>query len=281
MDSLTGKTAVVTGAGSGMGRAMALRFAQAGMKVVVADINDDTAGGVVAEIEAGGGAAVAASTDVADPAANDALLATALDAFDQVNVVCLNAGVTGSVGRSWTLSVDDWRWSLGILLDGVVNGVRTFVPHLLSHEDGHVVITASIAGHVSSPYSAPYAVAKHGVATLAESLLHELRGDDSAVGVTCLCPGFVNTNIVAAARARGGAEPGSAKDEKAGRWLDFSEQALGSGLDPEVVGDLVHDAILDNQFWLFTDEMWDDAIRLRAEEITGRRPPTVGRPTLG
>jgi NAD(P)-dependent dehydrogenase (short-subunit alcohol dehydrogenase family) len=251
------------------------------MKVVVADIDDDSAAAVVEEIVAAGGGATAAHVDVADPAANDALLTAALDAYRQVNVVCLNAGVTGSVGRSWTLGADDWRWSLGILLDGVVNGIRTFVPHLLSHGDGHVVITASIAGHVSSPYSAPYAVAKHGVATLAETLYHELRADQSTIGVTCLCPGFVNTNIVAAARSRGANEPGSAKDERAGRWLDFSEQALGSGLDPEVVGELVHDAVLDDQFWLFTDEAWDEAIERRAHEITHRLPPTIGRPTGG
>ena len=188
--------------------------------------------------------------------------------------------MVGTVGRSWILTEEDWRWSLGVLLDGVVNGVRTFVPHLVGHGDGHVVITASIAGHVSSPYSAPYAVAKHGVAALAESLFHELRADESTVGVTCLCPGFVNTNIVAAAIERG---PGGAsvdRDDRGRRYLEHSERFLSGGLDPEVVGDQVHDAVIENQFWLFTDDAWDDAIAVRAEEITQRRSPTIGRPTL-
>ena len=259
-----------------MGKAMALRFAQAGMRVVLADIDDIAMAAVVTEIEAGGGQAIAVVTDVASAAANDALLDAAIDAYGRVNVVCLNAGVTGTVGRCWTLTEQDWKWSLGVLLDGVVNGIRTFVPSLLEHGDGHVVITASIAGHVSSPFSGPYAVAKHGVATLAETLHHELRADRSTVGVTCLCPGFVNTNIVTAARQRTN-EAGGANDEQGSRWLDFSEQALSTGLDPDIVGEQVHDAILANQFWLFTDEAWDDAIALRAEEITNRRPPTVGR----
>ena len=260
---------------------MALRFARAGTNVVVADINDETATAVAGEITELGAEAITATVDVADPSANDALLAAALDAFGQVNVVCLNAGVNGSVGRSWTLSVEDWRWSLGILLEGAINGIRSFVPHLISHGDGHVVVTASIAGHISSPYTAPYNVAKHGLAALAESLYHELHADHSTVGVTCLCPGFVNTSLAAAARARAGDEPGSARDEKGGRFLDFQEQLLGAGLDPGAVGELVHDAILDNQFWLFTDELWYDAIRLRATEVTERRPPTPGRPTPG
>lgn len=279
MDSLAGKTAVVTGAGSGMGRAMALRFARAGMNVALADIDDAAMDAVAAEVRQAGTEAVAVHTDVARSADNEALLAAAVDAFGQANVVCLNAGVTGSVGRSWVLSEEDWRWTLGILLDGVVHGVRTFVPHLLGHGDGHVVITASIAGHVSAPFSSPYGVAKHGVAVLAESLYHELRAEQSTVGVTCLCPGFVNTNIVAAARARDGAGTGSGKDDKGGRFLDFSERALRGGLDPEVVGEQVHDAVLAGQFWLFTDEAWDDAIARRAHEITHRLAPTISRAT--
>lgn len=281
MESLEGKTAVVTGGASGMGRAMAKRFAAAGMAVAIADVDEAGMANVVADIEASGGKAIAQLTDVADAGANDALAATALEAFGSINVVCLNAGVTGTVGRSWTLSEQDWRWSLGILLDGVTHGIRSFVPSLLEHDDGHVVITASIAGHVSAPFSGPYAVAKHGVASLAETLLHELRSEKSQVGVTCLCPGFVNTSIVTSARSRGERALGNSIDDRGDRWMEFSAQALASGLDPEVVGDLVHDAILANQFWLFTDEAWDEAIARRAEEITKRLPPSVSRPSAG
>lgn len=278
MDDLAGKTAVITGAASGMGRAMSLRLARAGMGVVLADIDADAMADVAQEIMAHGGEALAVHTDVASAADHLDLLSASLEAFDQVNLVALNAGVTGSVGRSWVLTEEDWRWSLGILLDGVVHGVRTFVPHLVEHGDGHVVITASIAGHVSSPYSAPYAVAKHGVVALAESLYHELRADESTVGVTCLCPGFVRTSIVEAARARDGGSIGRDKDERGARWLEMSERFLATGLDPAAVADQVLDAVVADQFWLFTDDRWDDAIALRAEEITQRRPPTIGRP---
>ncbi len=279
MKDLQNKTAVITGAGSGMGRAMALRLAKADMNVVLADVDDDAMAEVATSIIGDGGQAIAVHTDVADSTANTELFEAAMAAFDQINVVALNAGVTGSVGRTWTLSEQDWRWSLGILLDGVIHGIRTFVPHLVDHGDGHVVITASIAGHISSPFSGPYAVAKHGVVALAETLHHDLAAEGSSVGVTCLCPGFVNTNIVTAARDREGADVGSPTDERGDKWLEVSGRALETGLEPEVVGRQVHDAIIDNRFWLFTDEAWDDAIARRSEEIIGRRPPTVGRPT--
>lgn len=249
------------------------------MNVVVADVNDASTAEVVKEAQAEGVGAIGVHTDVSSLEANEALLAATIEAFGQANVVCLNAGVTGSAGRSWTLSQQDWEWSLGILLDGVIHGVRTFVPGLVEHDDGHVVITASIAGHVASAFSAPYMVAKHGVAVLAETLYHELRSERSSVGVTCLCPGFVNTNIVQAAKELEG-QTGSPQDEKGQRWLDFSERALSTGLDPAIVGEQVHDAIVDDQFWLFTDQMWDAPIAKRAHEITHRLPPTVGQPSM-
>lgn len=281
MDTLTGRTAVVTGGASGMGRAMVLRFARSGMDVVIADVDDEGMAAVAAEAESHGAAALTVHTDVASAAANDALRDAALDTFGQVNVVCLNAGVTGSSGRSWALTEEDWDWSLGILLDGVVHGVRSFVPGLVEHGDGHVVITASIAGHVAGAFSAPYMVAKHGVAVLAETLYHELRAEKSTVGVTCLCPGFVRTGIVEAANRRGAGAVGTARDDAGGRWLAMSRRALDTGLDPAVVGEQVHDAVLDGRFWLFTDTAWDEAIAQRAHQITNRLPPTIGRPTQG
>ncbi len=279
MDSFSGKTAVVTGGASGMGRAMALRLARAGMNVAIGDVNDAGMADVVTEVKALGVEAIGVHTDVSDENDNVALNAQAVEAFGQVNVVCLNAGVTGSAGRSWDLTKRDWDWTLGILLDGVVHGVRAFVPGMVEHGDGHVVMTASIAGHVSSAYSGPYMVAKHGVVALAETLHHELRAEKSDIGVTCLCPGFVNTDIVAATRRRGVGEVGAVQDELGGKWLDFSERALAGGLDPEIVGEQVYDAIVDNQFWLFTDEAWDEAIGKKNQEILNRQPPTLGHPS--
>ena len=262
-----------------MGRAMALRFARAGMNVVIGDVNNAAMDTVAAEVRSHGVGALAVHTDVSSFEANEQLNAAAVDAYGQANIVCLNAGVTGSSGRSWTLSQKDWDWSLGILLDGVIHGVRAFVPGLVEHGDGHVVITASIAGHVAGAFSGPYMVAKHGVAVLAETLYHELRADRSSVGVTCLCPGFVDTDIVQATK-RLGSGTGAPQDEAGSKWLEFSERALSGGLDPAVVGEQVHDAIIDNQFWLFTDEAWDEAINLRAHQVTNRLAPTTGRPSV-
>tara|TARA_B100001142_G_scaffold238510_2_gene237207 strand:- start:1094 stop:1927 length:834 start_codon:yes stop_codon:yes gene_type:complete len=273
MEKLADKTAVVTGAASGMGLAMARRFAREEMNVVLSDIDESKLEAAVSEIRADGGNVQGVVTDVSLESDNIQLLDASIDVFGTVDVVCLNAGVQGSIGRSWALSAEDYKWTMGILLDGVIHGVRTFVPHLVAKDAGHVVITASIAGHISSPFGAPYNIAKHGVATLAETLFHELKVEKSNVGVTCLCPGFVNTNIVRATAARESGSVGSAIDDRGDQMLDLTLRALSGGLDPEVVGQQVLDAIYSNQFWLFTDQDWDEAIATRADQITRRSPP--------
>ncbi|MEC7426979.1 MAG: SDR family NAD(P)-dependent oxidoreductase [Acidimicrobiales bacterium] len=273
MEKLADKTAVVTGAASGMGLAMARRFAREEMNVVLSDIDESKLEAAVSEIRADGGNVQGVVTDVSLESDNIQLLDTSIDVFGTVDVVCLNAGVQGSIGRSWALSAEDYKWTMGILLDGVIHGVRTFVPHLVDQDAGHVVITASIAGHISSPFGAPYNIAKHGVATLAETLFHELKVEKSNVGVTCLCPGFVNTNIVRATAARESGSVGSAIDDRGDQMLDLTLRALSGGLDPEVVGQQVLDAIYSDQFWLFTDQDWDEAIATRADQIARRSPP--------
>ena len=273
MNKLEGKTAVVTGAASGMGLAMARRFAVGGMNVVLADINESKLNDAVDEIRTTGGQAQGVVTDVSLEADNIKLLDAAVDTYGTADVVCLNAGVQGSIGRSWALSKDDYSWTLGILLDGVIHGVRTFVPEMVERDEGHVVLTASIAGHISSPFGAPYNVAKHGVATLAETLFHELRVEGSNVGVTCLCPGFVNTNIVNDTASRPAGSVGSAIDDRGDQMLELTQRVLSAGLDPEVVGQQVFDAVVNNQFWLFTDDNWDAPIMARANEVVTRGLP--------
>ena len=279
MEKLTGKTAVVTGAASGMGLAMARRFALEDMNVVLSDIDEAKLATAVNEIRGDGGNVEGVLTDVSREADNVQLLDASIDAFGAVDVVCLNAGVQGSIGRSWALSNEDYEWTLGILLNGVIHGVRTFVPHLVEQDEGHVVITASIAGHISSPFGAPYNIAKHGVATLAETLFHELKVERSNVGVTCLCPGFVNTNIVNATAARESGSVGSAIDDRGDQMLELTQRALSGGLDPEVVGRQVFDAISNNQFWLFTDEDWDEPIAARADQVARRSAPRLQAPS--
>lgn len=273
MNKLEGKTAVVTGAASGMGLAMARRFAVGGMNVVLADINESKLSDVVDEIRTTGGQAQGIVTDVSLEADNIKLLDFAVDTYGAADLVCLNAGVQGSIGRSWALSKDDYSWTLGILLDGVIHGVRTFVPEMVERDEGHVVLTASIAGHISSPFGAPYNVAKHGVATLAETLFHELKVEGSNVGVTCLCPGFVNTNIVNDTASRPAGSVGSAIDDRGDQMLELTQRVLSAGLDPEVVGQQVFDAVVNKQFWLFTDDNWDAPIMARANEVVTRGLP--------
>ena len=288
MENLKGRTAVVTGGASGMGRAFCERFAQAGMKIVMADIEQAALDQAAAALQANGAEVLALRCDVSKPEDHQAVLDAALQRFGAVNVVCLNAGVGGGNGRSWTLSLEDWRWTLDVNLWGVIHGIRTFVPHLLTHGDGHVVTTASIAGHTSSPFGAPYNVSKHAVVTVSETLYHELRKESSTVGVTCLCPGFVATNILDSNRNRPGgppipastAEKGEERPREAGgsRFIEIARRMIDNGKPPAEVADLVHDAILSNQFWLFTDEVWDIPIERRHGEILERRAPTLPTP---
>jgi NAD(P)-dependent dehydrogenase (short-subunit alcohol dehydrogenase family) len=280
METLEGRTAVVTGGASGMGRAFCARFARAGMRVVAADIEQGALDDAVAELRSGGAEVLGVRCDVARPEDHDAVLSQAVDAFGAVHVVCLNAGVGGANGASWKLSLADWRWTLDVNLWGVIHGIRTFVPHLLTHGDGHVVTTASIAGHTSSPYGAPYNVTKHGVVTLSETLYNELRREGASVGVTCLCPGFVATNIMDSARNRPGGTPPRTgpRGRGASRFIEVARRMIENGTPPAEVAELVHDAVLADQFWVFTDEVWDEPIARRHREIDERSAPTLPAP---
>ncbi|MEM9654801.1 MAG: SDR family NAD(P)-dependent oxidoreductase [Actinomycetota bacterium] len=276
MDELTGRTAVVTGAGSGMGRAFANRFAAAGMQVVLADIEQVALNDAVAEITGTGAKAVGVVMDAADEQANRELFDTTIDNFGAANVVCLNAGVGGG-GPIRELTTRDWEWTLGVNLWGVIHGLQAFLNHLIDHGDGHVVITSSIFGHLSNAGTAPYNVAKHGVATLAETLHHELRDEGSTVGVTCLCPGMVNTRILDSERNRPeqlmNVNPRERTAEEEAR-REIAAEFFSQAKPPAEVADQVHDAILNNQFWLFTDEDFTPNINLRHDDIEQRRAPS-------
>src|SRR4051812_18999411 len=175
MRELKGKTAVVTGAASGMGRAFAERFARAGMRVVLADIEPAPLLAAVAELEEKGTRAIGAVTDVTNERDFSELRARAIDAFGSVEVVCLNAGVAGGTGPMDTLTVADWKWTLGVNLWGIIHGIHTFLPDLKRQNEGHIVITASIAGLTSFPNMGPYNVTKHGAVAIGETLFSELR----------------------------------------------------------------------------------------------------------
>lgn len=280
MDRFDGKTAVITGGASGMGRAFADRFAAAGARIVIADIEAPALDAAAAELEAAGASVRAVRTDVSSETQMQQLAAAAIDAFGAVNMVCLNAGVGGGGGPIGTLTTADWQWTLGVNVWGIIHGLAAFVPHLQSHGDGHVVITASIAGHTSYPNMAPYNVSKHAAVTIAETLHAELRESGSPVGVSCLCPGLVRTRISESHRNRPEhlinrnlPEPTEAELVRRQAMLDVFNQAKA----PADVAELVFAAVRDRQFWIFTDGDYDAAIAARHASIRNRTdPPRAG-----
>ena len=279
MDSLDGKTAVVTGAGSGMGRAFAERFATAGMRVVLADVEAPKLDEAVAAINATGASAIGVVTDVTDGAAVDRLRDAAIDAFGRVHVLCNNAGVAGSapLGGSW-VTENEWRWVLEVNLWGVVHGHRAFLPHLVEHGDGHIVNTASMAGHF--PGHSAYTASKWAVVGITEGLYHDPRLRAAGVGVSCLCPGWVDTAIAESDRNRPewAAPPRDVEPtEMEEAMRAFVVDQLRSGMQPAAVADLVHDAILSGTFWIFTDRQMVAALEPRHRAVLdGTNPPTMG-----
>ena len=197
LPDLSGKVAVVTGGASGIGKGIATQLVAEGAQVVIADIQLDAMEATAAEIGAAG-----VQTDVSDPASVDALARTVLARYGAVHVVCNNAGI-GPLAPVADLTLDDWRWMLGVNLWGVIHGVHTFLPVLKQNrEGGHIVNTASMAGLVAGPRLGAYAAAKYGVVGLTEVLAAELAADNSRVGVSVLCPGTVHTNIGTSSRNR-------------------------------------------------------------------------------
>jgi len=268
MDDLRGKVAVVTGGASGIGRAMAKRFAAEGMHVVIADIEKPVLDATAAEL-----GVVGAVTDVSDAASVQALADEVVDRFGAVHLVANNAGVGGG-GRIRDCSLDDWNWVLGVNLMGVVHGVHAFLPLLLANPDGgHIVNTASMAGHIAPPGLGPYTTSKFAVVGLSEVLAAELEQDGAAVHVSVVCPGFVRTNIYDSQRNRPAAL-GPAPERPL-----FTDDAMAmidaASIDPSVVADAVVDAVQHDRFWVFTHPDLMASIESRLQRIVdaGRATP--------
>ena len=201
MKDFRDRVAVVTGAASGIGRALADRFAAEGMKVVLADVEEKALRLAEAEFREKGVDVLGVQTDVSKPDEIEKLAQETLDAFGAVHIVCNNAGVAGAWGQAWANTLDDWNWIIGVNLWGVIHGVRTFLPIMLEQGDeGHIVNTASLAGLM--PGRGIYGVTKQAVVALSESIYNDLKVADAKIGVSVLCPGWVNTNIIDAGRNR-------------------------------------------------------------------------------
>jgi NAD(P)-dependent dehydrogenase (short-subunit alcohol dehydrogenase family) len=273
------KVAVVTGAASGIGRALADRFAAEGMRIVLADVEDDALQAAEGEMSEAGATVLAVRTDVARPEQVDALAKKAVERFGAVHIVCNNAGVGGG-GLAWEQSLDDWQWVVGVNLWGVIHGVRAFVPRMLKQgEEGHIVNTASMAGLLAGPYMGAYNVTKFGVVALSETLHHELAmASGGKIGVSVLCPGFVNTNIHDSTRNRpSGRAPDVAPGSPEAAGRDAMRQLLASGMPPVEVAQQVFEAVRDRRFYVLTHHEFKPAILERANNIVeGRAPGSPG-----
>lgn len=288
MNEFAGKVAVVTGAASGIGLALATRFAQAGMKVVLADIEAAPLEAARAAIEAQGGTAIALRADVMREQDVERLADAAFDAWGKVHLLCNNAGVSGRVVGAegvWNLPPEDWDWVLGVNLRGVLHGIRQFVPRMLAQgEAGHVVNTASAAGLVTGATGAPYTVSKHGVVALSEILYKDLKARNAKLSVSVLCPGWVDTRIIESERNRpdhlkpGG--PGEAPlSPQMQMWREAVRGFLKDGFRPEAIAGLVFDAVRSDTFYIVPVQPdIEDALARRLEDIRLRRNPTVVPP---
>ena len=275
MQELRGRVAVVTGGASGIGRALVERFANDGMKVVVADVEEAALAEVERALAARGAEVLCVRTDVAKAGDVDALARRTLERFGKVHVVCNNAGVSVA-GPMWEHTLDDWQWVLGVNLWGVIHGVRTFLPIMIAQgEPAHVVNTASLAGLSSNPFMGVYNVTKHAVVTLSETLAQELAMMGAPVKVSVLCPGFVQTKIIDSERNRPAALTTSAARPRPESFEELIRAAVAGGIPPATVADLVAQAIREERFYVLPHpEITAARVRDRLEGILHNRTPT-------
>jgi NAD(P)-dependent dehydrogenase (short-subunit alcohol dehydrogenase family) len=275
MDDFAGRTAVITGAGSGMGKAFARRWAAEGMNLVLGEIQQDALDATVAELSATGATVVGVRTDVSSPDDVKALADAAEAAFGPVHLVHNNAGVEGYLdGPIWAATARDWAWTAGVNFWSVVHGVRTFVPRMLAHgQAGHVVNTCSMTSVTAATNM--YGITKHATIALSEVLWSDLRRIAAPIGVTALCPGTIATNLFRGSRNRPAslADAGGGISAEGKELRDRMHLVLAAGMPPAEVADRVVEKVratgLDDGagLYLLTDHEWDDQVIARHEAI--------------
>jgi NAD(P)-dependent dehydrogenase (short-subunit alcohol dehydrogenase family) len=252
-----GRVAVVTGAASGIGRALAETFAGEGSAVVVADLEGGRAEAVAAGIRDAGGDAHAVTVDVSDVAAVERLAATTIEHYGRVDVLCNNAGVsTFNLMRDQTL--DDWKWVVDVNFWGVVHGIHTFVPIMREQgTPGHVVNTASIGGLLTgTAFIGPYCATKAAVVSISETLVQELAVDQTPIGVSVLCPSSVDTNVMESERNRPTARGVEQRTEVAESVRVMIRDGFTgpTGQTPVQVAERVLRAVRGGEFWIITHD---------------------------
>jgi NAD(P)-dependent dehydrogenase (short-subunit alcohol dehydrogenase family) len=274
MELTSGKTAVITGAASGIGFALAERFARAGCNIVLADIEQEALDGAEQQIAALGVQTLAVRTDVSDEAAVQTLAMAAVERFGAVHLVCNNAGV-GSSADPWLGPISAWKWVLGVNLWGVIHGIRAFLPVMLGQGEGHFVNTASIAGLYPGT-TPPYDASKHAVVAISEDLYRSMNLAGLPIGVSVLCPGWVNTNILDSVRnwpADLGEQPPQAFTTEVTE--PYVRKAIADGIHPAEVAAFVADAVAAGKFWVFTGQEWLDVVVQRWNGIAARENPQL------
>lgn len=270
---LEDKVAVITGAASGFGREFALICAEQGMKLVLADVDEAGLQETISLLP-NSTELLTLRCDVSKADEVESLADKSYERFSQVHLLFNNAGV-GVTGPSWTATLDDWQWVLGVNLMGVVHGVKSFVPKMLAQsEAAHIVNTASVAGLLSVPQSAPYCVSKHSVVTLSECLHHELAMTKAAIGVSVLCPAFVPTGIAESERNR----PDHLSDGNSHPMATMAAQVMKDAvrkgkLSARDVAEQTLAAIKSKQFYILTHDNIKPAVEARTQHILGGLPP--------
>jgi NAD(P)-dependent dehydrogenase (short-subunit alcohol dehydrogenase family) len=268
VEEFAGKTAIVTGAGSGMGKAFALRWAAEGMNVVIGDIQQDALDATAAELEASGAPVAALRIDVSKLSDIEALADLAESRFGKIHLVHNNAGVEGYLdGKIWEASAKDWDWTLSVNLMSVIYGIRTFVPRILAHgEEGHVVNTCSMTSVIAAGNM--YGICKHAILAMTEVLNADLEAAGASVAATGLCPGIIATNLFHGSRNRQAALSNDGGMSASGSELrDHMHSVLSKGMPPAEVANLVVTAVREKKPYLLTDHEWDSRVVARHEAI--------------
>ena len=272
MKGFKGKTVVITGAASGIGYALAERFAVEKMNVVLADIEQDALDAAVAKISDLGVEAVGIAIDVMDKNSVQSLAKQSIDAFGNIHILCNNAGVAPPATDEaiWEHDQNGWDWVMGVNFYGVLYGLQSFVPHMVKHkEEGHVLNTVSLAGILGLEGS--YGVSKFATLALSEGLFQSLKKINSKIGASALCPGFVATNIIDSQRNR----PEHLPSKKKSNFLlkQLASAVLKRGKKPDEIADRVIEGIQADSFYILPHPIYDEMIKERYERILARTEP--------